>query len=262
MNLYTDQFNPKHDFPFYEKPEKVLIIASTGRSGSHMLGHTLHKTNKFGFPLEYANPRNLAKWKEILGTSSNLETIKKIQQRRTSPNGVFSIKIHYEHIIEFGGFNNIKELFPDAFYILLSRENVLKQAISYAMACETGVWISGMDPADSNPKYNYNLIDQSLRRIILDNSSWRYTLASNGMPHSEMTFEEISRDINKAIEKISKFMNISIDTSEIPNKAATKKQSNQLNTEWEKKYLAEHQNKELILIKNSFKSRIKKLLKN
>ncbi len=262
MNLYTDQFESKYDLPFVERPKKVLIIASTGRSGSHMLGHTLHKTEKFGFPLEYANPANLVKWKEILGTSDNIKTFKKIQQRRTSPNGVFSIKIHYEHIIEFGGFNTIKELFPNAFYILLSREDVLKQAISYAMACETGVWIAGMNPADNNPKYNYKLIDQSLRKIILDNSSWRYTLASNGMHYSEMTFEEISKDINKAIEKIAKLMNINLTASEIPNKAATKKQSNQLNAEWEKRYLAEHRNKELILIKSDIKSRIKKRLRN
>ena len=48
MHLYQDQFSETHDLPVINKPSKVLIIASTGRSGSHMLGHALHQTNCFG----------------------------------------------------------------------------------------------------------------------------------------------------------------------------------------------------------------------
>ena len=41
MSLYEDQFLEKNDLNRVEKPSKTLIIASTGRSGSHMLGHAL-----------------------------------------------------------------------------------------------------------------------------------------------------------------------------------------------------------------------------
>ena len=64
MHLYKEQFLEEHDYPRVSKPTKVLIIASTERCGSHMLGHALHNTHAFGFPLEYANPANLKKWKE------------------------------------------------------------------------------------------------------------------------------------------------------------------------------------------------------
>lgn len=81
MHLYEDQFSEQYDFPRQDKPTKILIIASTGRCGSHMLGHALHKTNKFGFPLEYANPVNLAEWKKRLEIEELQEVLAEIQRK-------------------------------------------------------------------------------------------------------------------------------------------------------------------------------------
>lgn len=39
MQLYQYQFLKRHDFVRVEKPSKVLIVASTGRSGSHQSGN-------------------------------------------------------------------------------------------------------------------------------------------------------------------------------------------------------------------------------
>ncbi|EDX85301.1 hypothetical protein S7335_3000 [Synechococcus sp. PCC 7335] len=63
-----------------------------------MLEHALYRTNSFGFPLEYANPHNPVEWNRRFNTDSLPRALAEIQQRRTSPNGVFSIKVHYSHI--------------------------------------------------------------------------------------------------------------------------------------------------------------------
>ena len=118
MNLYLDQFSKNHDYPRVSQPSKILIIASTARCGSHMLGHALKKTNCFGFPLEYANPVNLSKWKSIFKTENLFDTLRELQHRRTSSNGIFSIKIHYSHIKQFGKFNQLNNFFPNAYYII------------------------------------------------------------------------------------------------------------------------------------------------
>jgi LPS sulfotransferase NodH len=262
MNLYEDQFSQEYDFPIVETPSKILIIASTGRCGSHMLGHALHKTEAFGYPLEYANLANLNEWKKKLKTDNLQETIAELKKRRTSTNGVFGIKIHYSHIKQFGGFEKVLECFPDAYYILLSRENVLKQAVSLSIASQTGGWISGQKRVCNDPKYDFNHIDESLRNIILDNASWRYTLAANGCNYIEMDFDNICNNLADSLESIASFVGCKIDKTKIPKEQITKKQSNQRNTEWVAQFIADiDKNKELLCdLKTSFFTKVKRKL--
>lgn len=260
MNLYNDQFSDKHDLTRVSQPTKILIIASTGRSGSHMLGHILHKTNYFGFPLEYVNPSNLLEWKKRFGKSTLNEVLSEIQQRRTSPNGVFGIKIHYSHIKQFGGFDRLSEMFPEAYFVHLTRKNVLKQAVSLSIAEQTGVWISGQKPTNNNPQYSFSNIDRALRNILLDSTSWKYTLEANGCNYIEMDFEHVRSNIPSSVKEIAEFMKIEINIDQIPKEQITKKQSNAINSEWEQKFLADYEEVELIKEKVSLSSRLKKFV--
>lgn len=263
MHLYEDQFSESHDFPKVEVPSKILIIASTARSGSHMLGHALYKTNKFGFPLEYVNPGNLAEWKRRLNIDDLHEVMAELQRRRTSPNGVFSIKIHYDQIKQFGGFANLVKRFPNAYYVVLSRNDVLKQSVSLSIASQTGVWISGQKPMNVNPQYSFSNIDRCLRKTILDNASWRYTLAASGCNYIEMDFDHVRHNLVQSIKDIASFIEIELNESEIPNDHVTKKQSNDINSEWAEKFISEFNmsNELLRNVRPSFLQRIKRKVK-
>ncbi|QTP59396.1 Stf0 sulfotransferase [Billgrantia antri] len=258
MHLYEEQFSESHDFPRVQSPSKVLVIASTGRSGSHMLGHALHETHRFGFPLEYANPANLSEWKRRLDIDDLQGVMAEIKRRRTSPNGVFGIKLHYPHIKLFGGFDNVIKCFPDAYYILLSRKNLLKQAVSLSIASQTGVWISGQKAVNDNPQYDFAHIDKCLRETILNNASWRYTLAANGCNYIEMDFDHVRHDLDQAINDIARFMGIEIDPADIPRAPVTKKQSNLRNAEWEKRFISDF-NASGVLLSNAGPSILKRV---
>ncbi len=247
MHLYEDQFLESHNFPRVDKPSKNLVIASTGRCGSHMLGHALHETMSFGFPLEYANPSNLAEWKKRLGIEPFHQVLTAIQQRRTSPNGVFGIKIHYSQIKSFGGFHHLVKYLPNAYYILLSRADALSQAVSLSIARQTGVWISGQKPVNESPRYSFKHIDECLRQVIMDNSSWRYILAASGCNYKEMNFDYIRNNLAQSIDEIAKFVDVEIEPEKIPTEQVTMKQSNDMNKEWATKFAAEfHLRDELI----------------
>jgi len=239
MNLYEDQFSEDHDFPRCEKPSKILVIASTGRCGSHMLGHALHQTGKFGFPLEYANGANLAEWKKRLGINNFREVITELQRRRTSPNGVFGIKIHYPQLARFGGFSEVMSLFPDAYYVLLSRKDVLGQAISLSIAGQAGVWIPGQKPVNDNPVYSFEHIDGCLRGGILNTASWRYVLSASGSNFIELNFDYVRRNLPNAIKSIANFMDVEIDPKDIPEQQVISKQSNNRNEDWRKRFISE-----------------------
>lgn len=239
MHLYEDQFSANHDFPRVDMPSKVLVIASTGRCGSHMLGHALYTTDSFGFPLEYAQAANLAEWKRRLGIRDFNAVLAEIQQRRTSPNGVFGIKIHYSHIKQFGGFREVMKCFPDAYYIRLSRKDVLRQAVSLSIARQTGVWISGQQPVNTEPKYSVPHINECLRTTILEDSSWRYLLAASGCRHIELDFDDVRNNLANSIRSIASFMGVTVPEEKIPKRPITKTQSDGINARWMAQFISD-----------------------
>ena len=237
MPLYEDQFSKEHDFAQQTDTRKTLIIASTVRSGSHMLGHVLHQTGGFGFPLEYGNKQNLAQWKQQTGESSTSECLKAVMQRRTSPNGVFGIKVHYSHLPVFGGLTGLSKLFPNPHFVLLTREDVMAQAVSLAVARQTGAWIAQQQQSGATPRYNFEDIDQGLRRILFENSSWRYTLAASGAKYMELNFDEVKANTANTVLRIADFLEQDIDASRIPITPVTKKQSSELNQQWLNRFI-------------------------
>ncbi|MDK8464270.1 Stf0 family sulfotransferase [Marinobacter sp. SS13-12] len=259
MHLYKDQFSDSHDFPRQEGPDKMLVIASTPRCGSHMLGHTLHQTGAFGFPLEYANPANLREWKRRIATESTEGVIRELTKRRTSPNGVFGIKLHYTHIRVLGGFDRVQALFPEAYYVLLSRKGILKQAVSLAIARQTGVWIAGQQPKNNNPpQYRFEQIERCLREVILDNSSWRYTLAANGCNYIEMDFDSVRKNLGASVQTIADFMGVQIDDNQVQEEHATSRQGSSLNDQWVAQFVRdfEHSSSELVSSEPGLKRRV------
>ena len=262
MQFYQNQFSSEHDNHYVGQPTKVLIIASTARSGSHMLGHALHTTGCFGFPLEYTNPANFKEWQRLLEKESLAEVLNELQTRRTSENGVFSIKIHYSHLKMFGGFKGLKALFPDAYYVLLSRKDVLKQAVSLSIAAQTGVWISGQKAKSANPKYDYLAIKNCLKNTIIEQASWRYTLAASGSNFIEMNFDTIKSDILGAVSQVASFMKVEVLPEKIPLTLITQQQSNELNSEWLTRFLQDHKDDPLVNTSRylSLKAKVKNLL--
>lgn len=265
MSLYRNQFSEEHDFPYVEKPTKYVVIASTARSGSHMLGHAMFKTGAFGFPLEYVNRGNLEEWMRRLGTGHVLDTIREIEHRRTSPNGVFSIKLHYSQIAAFGGFKGVMKVFPGARYVLIGRQNVLRQAISYAIASQTGVWISGQQGTRQEPRYDFGQVDWCLRELVRDQAAWRYMLAATGCPYLEVDFDQAKKDMAGTIRTIAAFSHVALEPQQIPAEPVTKKQSNALNDEWERRFLSDFNGETLFPdhaggIKEKLKHRLTTLL--
>lgn len=260
MHLYQDQFSKEHDFAKQKQADKFLVIASTQRCGSHMLGHALYCTGVFGFPLEYANPLNLKEWEKQLGARGLYNVLDILQQRRTSANGVFSIKVHYDHIREFQGFPNLLKRFPDALFVLLHRRDTLKQALSFSKAKQTGVWIAGQEAKQDNAEFDYQDINFCLKKIIQDTASWRYLLASQGCRFLDMEYEALQADLTAGVQRIASAMDITLPISTI--RELTQRQADRQRDVWQQQFLALHQGKQEQLFKapSGIKSRVRRLL--
>lgn len=233
---YEGQFDPGLDIAGAPAPRRTLIIASTPRSGSHMLGHAMTATDAMGRPFEYVAPLNLAEWKRRLG-SDDLETVLgRIVARRTTANGVFAIKVHYEHLPVFGGLDGLLARFPDPVVIRMVRADLLRQAISASVARQTGVWISGMQGNGRTPFYSRAAIRDELERTALHNARWASALAERGIAPLTVEFDEVVRDTQGTLQSLARYAGIDLAGVALPETPVTRKQGSGRTEEWLARY--------------------------
>nr|WP_221583743.1 Stf0 family sulfotransferase [Microbacterium sp. G2-8] len=203
-----------------------------------MLGHLLHATNQLGHPLEYLHPVNFARWKELYATSDAGETIRQLMRNRTSPSGVFSTKIHYPQLAAFGGIAALREHFPDPHVVLLRRRDSIKQAVSLAIARQTGKWI-GETPSVADVQYDAHAIDRALADVILQTANWRRDVLRSDLPVLELDFEDILGREAEAVASIAAFAGVEVPAGELPAAPSTRRQGSSLNAEWRARFLAD-----------------------
>ena len=166
-----DQFSPDHDFE-YSGPARIhYLLCSTPRSGSHFLGHLMYATGALGYPLEYFHVSHFANWCTLSGHSNPPEVIQYIKTRRTSPNGCFGIKAHFDQFSHMCRLVTFDEVLPDCKFISIDRHDVLAQAISLAKAKHTAAWIS-FHKKTGEATYQGRVIDEALLQVIRQIISW------------------------------------------------------------------------------------------
>lgn len=230
--LWRRQFDPELDFPTVDVAKKVALC-TTPRCGSHFLGHLLHATGAFGYPLEYLNPGNWEIWRKRSGRNRALDYVKSV---RTGPNGVFSIKLHHEHLSAFLD----EETEPlDYRFIHLRRRDLIGQAVSFARAQQTGSWISDM-PETAPASYDYDLITAKVDAISRGNADWQSFLCSVGIEPLRLYYEDVLTDTPAAITQIARYLDI--DLTDAPSQAhsfAPRRQKTGQKDEWSRRFTAD-----------------------
>jgi len=225
MALYWKQFDPALDVEDAPPPRRTLIVASTPRSGSHILGHMLMATGRLGVPFEYCQPSNLAEWQRRLGSRGLLDTLAALQRRRTTPTGIFAIKLHYDQTRQFGRFRRLLEAFEDPHFVFLRRCDVLAQAVSLAKAQQTGVFIHGQEGTGREAVYDADRIEACLRATVRDNAAWTYALAKHRCPVLTVDFERARTDAAATIASIASFLGVTVPEARLPETPTTVRQS-------------------------------------
>lgn len=239
MPLYTEQFETYNDFPCQDTVKQYYLICFTPRCGSHLLGHSLFKTDQLGFPLEYFAPKNFTRWRRRFGTNGIKDTYEMIKRYRTSPNGYFGCKLH------FGMFNllfreyKIDELFPKAKFIYIRRKDLLGQAVSLAKARKTGSWISAQKPVRL-ANYSFAAIERALKDIVRDNARWEYLFSRRGWPYFGLYYEDFLKNPAEIIEEIALFLGVELKSDfNFKFDQLPKKQGDNINQKFRENYLLE-----------------------
>lgn len=234
--------DPQYDFPERAVSEINYVVCSLPRSGSNFLGTLLRSTERAGFPAEYFSLQSVRNFATRVGTEDYLSIVDYVRRRRTSPNGVFGFKAHYDQFVDLGRKVDIDAGFAGLKYIRIHRRDVLGQAISFARAAQSGRYTSaGNGPGAS--RFDPDLIESCMSRLLALDASWRRFFARRGLPVLEIAYEDLIADPAGTLISIGEFLGLGEKLAVATDVFVTKKQGDASNAEWRRRILEIHRSR-------------------
>ncbi|MDQ3226866.1 MAG: Stf0 family sulfotransferase [Chloroflexota bacterium] len=217
------------------QPPRYLILA-TPRSGSTLLGQGLQATGLAGDPKEFFGHR-MAFWMERWGTPTLATYAARLTQARATPNGVFGAKLLYRQLLHLERVARddpaladlplagiLSHIFPNLHVVWVSREDKVRQAISWYKARQTGVW--GQDQAQPTVKlgaawrrgdeplqpgelaFDYDGIAALFRQAETEDAAIGRFFAESGIDPFQVVYEEFSPRYEETVFALLRWMGI------------------------------------------------------
>ncbi|MDH3706026.1 MAG: Stf0 family sulfotransferase [Acidimicrobiia bacterium] len=225
--LRTDDVAPRR------APEPALLLCFTNRSGSNYLAELLRSTQLLGRAHEAFNPpfvrRNLDRWdlheRTLVSYARNLRP--RVTRRGGSP-PVFKIGWHQLFVLaEYGVLDTV---FPNRRLVVIRREDLLAQAVSYTIASRTGAWTSAHQSQDSELDIEPEEVHARIRAVLSATRHFREFAAVTGDEVLDVTYEQVEDDPQHVVDRVFEFAGLP-RTPIDPSVVRTSRQRSQLNAD-------------------------------
>jgi LPS sulfotransferase NodH len=234
-------------------PAISYVIASIQRSGTHLLCSILRSTGVAGSPGEHFLSKRRKNCEERWGASSRFAYVQNILRQNTAVNGVFGTVVmwsYFERMLQMlqeipayknlNGAQLLAAVFCKPKYIWMRRRNHVEQAVSWSMACQTGIWSQKAEKKShprAVPKFDFKVIDEWCNRIAAHDEGWANYFRENQIEPLVLFYEDVVASHRTAAERVLEFLELPFPPGlEIPP-PALEKQANQISHEWAACYL-------------------------
>jgi trehalose 2-sulfotransferase len=238
----------EHDLPPAPKRMSYLICSSP-RTGSNLLCTALWKTQMAGRPFEYLQPAAIAAYGRRIGAprfATPLEYLRLLYAQRTTPNGVFGLKLHFWEFNAYFQNTSDKHKLLRSFdhIIVLGRRNKLAQAISRTRALATGAWfaLNNVEAAEIRRRpvrYDAAAIAKSLAVCVADDAGWRSTIEGFALEHHRVHYEELVEDFSSQISNVLTYLNLAEAIDKVVKDIPASKLGDGVSIAWERRFLSE-----------------------
>ncbi len=239
------------------KPITSYIICSVQRSGTHLLCSILEKTGLAGLPNEYFYFGGDWTWEKR--SPSRAAYIEWLFQQTTTPNGVCGFVVmwvYFDRMLQMlqeipprkglNGSQLLDTIFNRPRYIWMRRRDHVQQAVSWAMALQTGVWIDNSGKTRqprSEPRFDFNLIDDLHDRITAGEAGWANYFRENQIAPLALFYEDIVASNREAAVRVLEFLGTPFPPTLEIAAPTTQKQANSISREWAATYRKLKENK-------------------
>lgn len=248
-----------------QPPAMTYLILATPRSGSTLLGQGLQATGLAGDPREFFGHK-MAFWMERWQTPTLSTYVPRLIQARATPNGVFGAKLLYaqlQHLHDIArddpalagaGLPELLNcLFPNLHYLWATRDDKLRQAISWYKARQTGVWGQsdgkddvklgrawrlGNEPLQPGElAFDYDGIAELLAQAEQEDAAIASFFASAGITPYRVIYEEFSPNFGEKTLDILHWMGIESSPDLELAKPRTVRLADERTDEWVARFL-------------------------
>jgi len=235
------------------KPRISYIVGSVQRSGTHLLCSILRSTGVAGSPDEYFLTKPGETWEERWGTPSRAAYIESVLQQNTTPNGVFGfvlMRSYFDRVLqmlqEIPAYKNLTgpQLLAAVFhrpkYIWMRRRNSVQQAVSWAIACQTGVWAqkTGEKPQlHAIPRFDFKVVDAWHDRVVAHEAGWTNYFRESQIEPLVLFYEDVVASNRAAAGRVLEFLGLPFPPDLEIAGLTLQKQATQISDEWTAAYL-------------------------
>ena len=237
---------------------RSIIICATPRSGSWMLSKSVESCAAVGTVHEWFVPFMMADRRHFYGLPPDtgyIATARALIVEEGGKTGIFFVKIMWQTLLEvleqlrkeFQGEGPLSDgqllrrFFPNPTFVLVSRQEKVKQAVSYFKATQTDLWCQDRPGAArdlSHLMFDYHGIDRLLRYVTETEDSWRRFLAEQELPHLEIVHEKLVRDYPAVMTDLLDRLQIPYDRAALST-MPTQSQTDSINREWHDRFTRE-----------------------
>jgi trehalose 2-sulfotransferase len=216
------------------------VVCSNPRSGSTYLIYLAKSTGKLGIPYEWlrgdGGPAS-SDYKSY--TRDESEQVRYILTDGKTPNGVYGLKMFPEHF-DRRTETCWAESLPQLHYVHMVREDIIGQAISLAIARQTGSYMKET-PESREPIYDRTQILNCLRFIAAGEARWRMFFAINKIKPLEITYNRLLKNPQREISRIGGLVGVQNATIN-RSKFLPMPQSTSRNDLWRERFTADLHN--------------------
>ena len=241
------------------EPTSYLILA-TPRSGSTLLGQGLQASGLAGEPKEFFGHK-MQFWMERWRTPTLPAYAARLRQARATSNGVFGAKLLYQQLLHLESTARkdpeladlplpdiLNRLFPSLHCVWVTREDKVRQAISWFKARQTGIW--GQDQGRSGAKlgrawrlgdeplepgelaFDYDGIAALKRQAEAEDAAIAQFLAESGMTPFRVIYEEFSPRHEETVLALLRWLGVTPPSDLTVPKPRTVKLADDRTDEW------------------------------
>jgi LPS sulfotransferase NodH len=223
-----------HEYPEATPTRLSYMVCSVPRCGSSLLCELLCNTEVAGAPTEFFDPELMGRFRERWGVTSDTDYVAQLLRRKTGPNGVFGMKVHWGQIGHLPSADHAA-LFPALRHIHMRREDVVRQAVSWVRALQTNQWASSHE-ARADPHFDRGQIDFYLDVIRTEDAAWERYFAERKVVAHRVLYERLVEEPVDTLRAVLDFLELPADAAVTPAPLELEQQADALNDEWVARY--------------------------
>lgn len=240
------------------KPKISYVVCAVQRSGSSLLCEALKNTGLAGVPEEYflyhENDGNWedGEWAKRYDVKTRQGFLDLVLEKGSSENGVFGTKLmwnYFPRVLQaFAELPDHQSLTPfslmaamlgDPQYIWIVRRDKVRQAVSWAIAAQSGLyasWHGSIEDHLDKLAFDFDFIS-GLRRLIHEGENgWQdYFDSTNVIPY-KVYYEDFIEDYEGAALEILDFLGVEYPYDLQFSERTLERQATRINDQWVEKY--------------------------